>query len=362
MGSPIHHFAALPAVAACRLCRHGLICFRNVVAGFLTTILFVNAVAAQNDPKPAGMASFNDTTIKPGIGLSMNGPFKKAVYPYNKKKVQTMAIANVALYGGSMVGLYAAWYKNYPQGKFHVFNDFAEWKQVDKIGHVYSAYTMGKFSMELWRYTGIERKKRIWIGGISGALYQTVIEVLDGFSSEWGWSWGDVGANLLGSAALVSQELLWDEQRIQLKTSFHRKHYADATLNQRSDVLFGRSSAERFLKDYNAQTYWFSTNLHSFFPSSRIPDWLQVSIGTGAEGMFGARENTGKDKQGNIIFYRPDIKRYRQWYLSPDIDLTRIKTKKKGIRMALFVLNSLKFPAPSLEWSNGKMRWNWLQF
>jgi hypothetical protein len=284
------------------------------------------------------------------------------VYPYSRKKVTTMAIANVGIYTASMTGLYAAWYKNYPQGKFHVFNDIGEWNQVDKVGHVYSAYSMGRYSIELWRYTGIDRKKRIWIGGISGAVYQTVIEVLDGFSTEWGWSWGDIGANLLGSASLVAQELAWDEQRIQIKTSFHRKNYNDPALNQRSNILFGKSSPERFLKDYNGQTYWLSTSIRSFFPKSRWPSWLQVSVGYGAEGMFGARENTGKDENGNINFYRPDIQRYRQWYLSPDIDLTKIKTKKKLVKYALFVLNSLKFPAPGIEYSRNKFRFHWISF
>ncbi|MEI2749329.1 MAG: DUF2279 domain-containing protein [Ferruginibacter sp.] len=289
-------------------------------------------------------------------------PDKANEYPYSRKKVTTMAIANVGIYAASMTGLYAAWYKNYPQGKFHVFNDFDEWKQVDKVGHVYSAYSMGRYSMELWRHTGIDRKKRIWIGGISGAVYQTVIEVLDGFSTEWGWSWGDIGANMLGSATLVAQELAWDEQRIQIKTSFHRKNYSDPALNQRSNILFGKSSPERFLKDYNGQTYWLSTSIRSFFPKSRWPSWLQVSVGYGAEGMFGARENVGKDENGNINFSRPDIQRYRQWYLSPDIDLTKIKTKKKLVKYALFVLNSLKFPAPGIEYSRNKFRFHWISF
>ena len=80
------------------------------------------------------------------------------------------------------------------------------------------------------------------------------------------------------------------------------------------------------------------------------------------EGLFGATENADKDESGNITFYRPDVKRYRQWFLAPDIDLTKIKTNKKGIRMALRVLNIFKFPAPSLEYSNGSMKFNWLHF
>ncbi|MEO6669859.1 MAG: DUF2279 domain-containing protein [Ferruginibacter sp.] len=283
-------------------------------------------------------------------------------YPYNKKRVKLIAAANVIGYGGIMVGLYSTWYKNYPQSKFHTFDDFPEWKQVDKIGHAYSAYAAGKASMELWRWTGISRKQRIWIGGMSGAVYQTVIETLDGFSSQWGWSWGDIGANLIGSGILVSQELAWDEQRIQFKWSFHRKQYDDPSLNVRSNKVFGKTNPERFLKDYNGQTYWLSTNLRSFFPHSKIPAWLNVSVGTGAEGMFGARENIGRDKDGNIEFYRPDVKRYRQWYLAPDIDLTKIKTNKKAIKMALMILNILKFPTPSLEYSNGGVKFNWVHF
>jgi uncharacterized protein YfiM (DUF2279 family) len=279
-----------------------------------------------------------------------------------KKRVQIVATTNIVGYSAAMVGLYAAWYKDYPQTNFHTFNDFPEWQQIDKVGHAYSAYAESKASMELWRWTGIDRKKRIWLGGMSGAVYQTVIETLDGFSSEWGWSWGDFGANILGSGLFVSQELAWNEQRIQYKFSFHRKWYGDPTLNQRSDKIFGKSTAERFLKDYNGQTYWLSANIKSFFPKSTWPAWLQVAVGTGAEGMFGATNNIGKDANGNIDFNRTDIKRYRQWYIAPDIDLTKIKTRHRGIKIALNILNIVKFPMPSIEYSNGKLKLNAITF
>ena len=329
---------------------------RSVLPGFFFSILFCSSSFAQ------------DSTNKPTLPTSrqvnqltdqrINGLTQKQI----TNRTKTIAGTNIIGYSAAMVGLYSAWYKNYPQTNFHSFNDFGEWQQIDKIGHVYSAYAESKASMELWRWTGIDRKKRIWIGGMSGAFYQTVIEVLDGFSAEWGWSWSDFGANILGSGMLVAQELAWDEQRIQLKFSFHRKSYNDASLNQRSNKLFGKSTAERFLKDYNGQTYWLSVNLRSFFPESRVPAWLNVSIGTGAEGMFGANENIGKDDNGNINFYRPDVKRYRQWYLAPDIDLTKIKTNKKGLKLVFTLLNVVKFPMPALEYSNGKFRFNAIAF
>ncbi len=329
---------------------------------FFLLLLFSSPLFAQNDSiQQISAPSFNTSFQSEKIKKSFINE-QEIHYSYDRKKVEKVAIINAGLYGSSMIGLYTAWYKNYPMGKFHTFNDLAEWQQMDKIGHSYSAYTMGKFSMEMWRHTGIERKKRILIGGLSGAAYQTVIEVLDGFSSEWGWSWGDIGANIVGSGLLMAQEFAWDEQKFQLKTSFHRKKYDEAILNQRSDVLFGHTSAERFLKDYNGQTYWMSAGIKSLFPSSTLPSWLQISIGTGAEGMFGATENIGKDNNGNVIFSRPDIKRYRQWYIAPDVDLTKIKTKRKGIKTALFILNSLKFPMPALEYSNNRFKWNWVSF
>lgn len=283
-------------------------------------------------------------------------------YPFNKKKVKQVAITNIAAYSTAMIGLYTAWYKDYPQSKFHTFNDAGEWMQMDKIGHTFSAYAESKASMELWRRTGISRKKMIWLGGMSGAAYQTVIEVLDGFSAEWGWSWADIGANFLGSGLLVAQELQWNEQRIQLKWSFHPKQYKDPVLKQRANNLFGRSPLESFLKDYNGQTYWLSTGIKTWIPTSNLPDWLQISFGTGIEGVFGGRQNLATDKNGNVIFDRRDVQRVRQWYLAPDVDLTKIKTRKRGIRMALNMLNVIKFPAPALEYSRGKFRFHPLYF
>lgn len=280
-----------------------------------------------------------------------NNQFDTLTPGQKKKRIWLVAGANVLGYGGAMIGLYSAWYKNYPQSGFHTFNDFSEWKQMDKVGHVYSAYAESRGSMELWRWTGIDRKKRIWIGGMSGAFYQTVIETLDGFSTGWGWSWGDFGANILGSGALVAQELAWNEQRIKLKFSFHRKNYSDPQLNKRSDDLFGKSIPERALKDYNGQTYWASVNLKSFFPESKIPAWLSISLGYGAEGMFGANENIGRDKNGNVTFTRTDIHRYRQWFIAPDIDLGKIKTKSKAVNFLFTFLSAFKFPAPAILFS-----------
>lgn len=279
----------------------------------------------------------------------------------NKKRIRLVTAANIVGYGAAGYGLYTAWYKDYPQSKFHFFNDNKEWLQVDKVGHMYSAYIESKGSMEVWRWAGLPRKQRIWIGGLSGFAYQTVIETLDGFSADWGWSWGDVAANTLGSGLLISQELLWNEQRIDLKFSFHKVNYTEPVLHARADSLYGKSFLSRMLKDYNGQTYWLSANLKSFFPKSKLPAWLNIAVGYGADGMYGADDNIWKDANG-ISINRNDIDRYRQWYIAPDINLTKIKTKSKFLKTAFFFFNSFKFPLPSIGFSKKGVEWNWVHF
>ncbi len=342
----------------------------NLKTGIVLMGLFVNVLAtAQNDSSNllikadslvlpmADTGKFFPKTIQ-GSSLAFEQSLSAKE---RKKRIRAVTIGNIAGYGGAMIGLYSAWYKNYPQTRFHFFNDNAEWMQVDKVGHAYSAYIESKASMEMWRWAGLNRKQRIWIGGLSGAAYQTVIEVLDGFSDGWGWSWGDFTANVVGSAMLVTQELLWDEQRIDFKFSFHKNSYSDPVLQARADTLFGSGLLGRMLKDYNAQTYWLSVNLKSFFPKSNLPSWLNIALGYGADGMFGADDNIWKDKNGNVID-RSDVQRYRQWYLSPDINFTKIKTKSKFLKTLFFVLNSFKFPMPSLGFSKKGVEWNWLHF
>jgi Predicted periplasmic lipoprotein (DUF2279) len=321
---------------------------------FIVTFLLFSPVDAQYNFAP-------DITLNK-LQSSIDTSAHHTNYPYNKKRVHLVTAANIVAYGGLLIALNAELYAKYPRSGFHFFNDDAEWLQVDKVGHVYSAYTESMGSMEAWRWTGLSRKKRIWIGGLSGVAYQSIIEVLDGFSSQYGFSPGDFTANIIGPGIFIVQEFAWNDQRVKIKFSFHKKNYGETDLNKRADAIYGSTEIERFIKDYNAQTYWLSANIKSFFPDSKLPQWLSFSVGYGAEGMFGARSNVATDANGNITFDRSDIKRYRQWYISPDVDFSKIRTTKKGLKILLFVLDAFKFPAPTLEYSNGSFKGHWIVF
>jgi len=122
---------------------------------------------------------------------------------------------------------------------------------------------------------------------------------------------------------------------------------------------FGSNFFERYLKDYNAQTIWLSANPRSFLPKSKIPPWLNVAVGYGSENVYGAYSNTWRE-DGVSFRYRPE--RYRQWFLSPDIYLSRIPTKKRWVRLTLGILDFIKIPAPALEYSQGKFKGHWLMW
>ena len=147
-----------------------------------------------------------------------------------------------------------------------------------------------------------------------------------------------MAANVSGTALYVSQELLWKEQRIVPKFSFHTTPYASARPN-----VLGSSLPEQMLKDYNGQTYWLSANIYSFAKTSKIPKWLNIAIGYGAEGMI-----TGNDELVNTVFL-PESKRFRQFYLSLDVDLTKIETKSHFVKTILTIFNTIKIPAPTFE-------------
>lgn len=276
--------------------------------------------------------------------------------PVYRQRQWLVGGASFVGYTASIIAFSQAWYKNYPRSSFHTFNDIGEWQQMDKLGHAWAGYNTSRLTTGMWQWAGVPHNRSVLLGAGSSLLYMLSIEYLDGRSAEWGWSWPDAGADIIGAGLFAGQELGWKDQRIQLKFSAHYQRYKDPVLHQRADELFGSSFQERLLKDYNAQTYWLSFRLRSFFPQSKLPRWLNISFGYGAGNMFGGYENIVRDKTGNITFDRRGLPRYRQWYLAPDIDLTQIKTHSRFLRTVFSTVNVLKIPTPALELSRGKLR------
>jgi hypothetical protein len=261
----------------------------------------------------------------------------------HKTRLALVVGGEATAYTGALLVLNGFWYKYNNHSAFHFYNDNKGWMQVDKMGHAFSAYTESYWGLKAMQWVGVERKKAIIFGGGLGIIMQTPIEILDGFSEAWGASWGDLIANTTGSAIVISQQLAWNEQRIRMKFS-----YSPSPYTQYRPKYFGTTPSENFIRDYNGHTYWLSGNIKAFFPKLRyVPNWLNIDIGTGADGMLAEYENP-RYYAGQPL---PEFKRQRQYYLSLDVDFEKIKTKSKVLKTIFPVINIIKLPFPALEYN-----------
>ena len=245
------------------------------------------------------------------------------------KALRIAVASELVVYSATMYGLNNLWYSDYERNSFHWYNDNQNWYKQDKLGHAATAYNVSQLGTNLMVWYGVPRKKAIWYGGLYGPFFLTTIEILDGFSEQWGASYGDLIANTIGSGLFIGQELAWKEQRIQLKYSFFPTDYAD-----QNPSTLGSNLIEQSIKDYNGQTYWLSLNLKSFLKESKAPNYLNIAFGYGIDNLLSGSAYTSESN--------------KQYYLSLDLDLTKINSRNNFVNKCLKVLSFIKIPMPAL--------------
>ncbi len=263
------------------------------------------------------------------------------------RNVKIMAGGGAVVYAGSMVALNQLWFKDCPWVGFHTINDNSDWLQMDKFGHATTAYHINLLGNESLRLIGLDAKQSALYSGAFSLLYMTSIELMDAGYEGWGFSWGDMAADLGGTTLYTVQQLLWDEQRISLKYSFHPTEYAQYNPNDLGDNLMSQA-----LKDYNGITIWASFNVKEILLGTEndFPEWITLDFGYGAKGMIAPQPTN-------------DFERVRQFYLSPGIDLAKLPIENRYLKALLRALSFIKLPSPTLEYNvNDKFVWHWLYF
>jgi uncharacterized protein YfiM (DUF2279 family) len=276
--------------------------------------------------------------------------FFKPAPSFNKTRTIILSSALTGGYTGTMLYLNQIWYAGEKKSKFHFFDDSKEWLQVDKMGHFHTTYMEAVWLTKMMQWTGTKEKKSALIGSLLGLGFQTSIEVFDGFSEKWGASATDVVANTLGASLAYTQYYFWGEQRIKSKYSFHEVTHLDAQLQNRSNELYGETKLEQIIKDYNGLVIWLSINPASFSKKATVAPWLNVAVGYAGGGMYGGFENSWEDENQNTIT-RYDVKRYRRFFLSADVDWDKIPTKSPYVKTLFSVLNIVKVPFPAMEFN-----------
>jgi len=266
----------------------------------------------------------------------------------NKGILTRAILAESAFYIAGMSYLQFIWYKDHKRVPFEFYKDGKGYLQIDKFGHAFGSYMESYIGYQWLRHAGVKKNPALICGGTLGIILQAPIEIFDGLYEGWGFSWGDILANTAGSVFLIGQELLFNEQLIKYKLSYWKSPY----LEQANGYL-GKNALGGFFYDYNGHSSWLSVPLKKIIPAGRIPDWLCVSAGYGANGMFGEFKN--------ISYYHgtriPETERYRQFLFSLDVDWTKIKTNSRFLKKVLNAMVFIKLPFPAIEFNTlGKVR------
>ncbi len=340
----------------------------------LFTLMSLLPLAGDAQDHSAGVASAQDPEIETATGAYE--AFLTPSTTFDRKRFFIGGGIAAGLYAGASVGLYAAWYRGQGTGRFQTIDDSREWEGMDKVGHGFTAYMYSGIANQGLEWAGVPRTRRLLLTAGTALLLQSTIEVMDGFSPAWGFSWYDMGANLAGTALFVSQEAIFREQRVLLKFSASRQYHSkiadpsqpeggpDRSPNDRAVKLYGATAWTKFIKDYGGQTVWVSVNpavLLGRASEARL-SWLNLAVGYSPNNIYGAFYNSWSE-QGFRYSYDEKYPRTHDFVLSLDADLTRVPTRSKTLKTVLFFANFVKIPAPALVLNNESgARWSWLYF
>jgi hypothetical protein len=225
------------------------------------------------------------------------------------------------IYGYTMQ--HAMWWKG-EKSPFHF-----EWKQdwtyalgSDKFGHAYFPYLVSNIYCKLFQWSGVNETKSIWLGSALGMSYQTFIEIRDGFSKEWGFSWGDFTADLLGSSYPVAQYYYPWLRNITLKISYYPSN------------RFREHHNSTLIDDYESTYDWVSVSVHSLLPyecKKFWPAFVNLALGHSVKNL--------DDPSGG----------HHEFYLGLDWNLLSIPDSWWLYRILKNTIGYYHLPAPAIR-------------
>jgi hypothetical protein len=230
-----------------------------------------------------------------------------------------------------------AWWKG-ERTTFHFQEDLIYAKGIDKIGHVYAANALTFVLSRSLQWANVTESPSIIWGAIGSTLYETYVEVEDGFSKYWGFDRVDFAGDVVGAWYPVAQHYVPFLQNFNLRFSYLPKNAS------KKSGIAGQTFT--VFDDYEGQTIWLSLTMKNLLPGKAgtwWPDFLCLSLGVAV------RDN-----------FSPD--RYLVWYLAPDLDMTKIIPQNTHFLKTLGeALNFIHFPMPAVRISPGVV-WYGLYF
>lgn len=217
------------------------------------------------------------------------------------------------------------WWKG-EKSSFH-FNWKEDWSYAlgaDKAGHFYFPYLVTNIYSQLFQWSGIEENKSYIYSAALGMSYQTYIEIRDGFSKQYGFSWGDFGADALGAGYPLLQNQLPLLKNFNLKISFYPSN------------KFRQHSNKAIIDDYESTYHWLSVNVKNLLPNeikNYYPAFINIAIGHSVKGL--------------------DEKPYHEFYIALDWNLEALPGDYWLLKILKRNFNYYHFPSPAVRISPG---------
>jgi hypothetical protein len=241
----------------------------------------------------------------------------------------------LALIGGalasSMVVIHVyqqnGWWRD-NRTSFHFQEDLVYGLSVDKIGHFYGASLLEFVIGNCAKWANASDQEALWLGAGGGLLFQTYVEVEDGFST-WGFDRVDFASDVAGAAWPVARYYVPSLRNYDLKLWYH----PSPLLGSAGGSGF-RGQKHLIIDDYEGQTFWLSAKVHNLLPAAAQqywPSFLCVALGYGARDI--AKQNP-----------------YPVWYVALDYDMTKIiPDNTVFLRTLGQLLNFIHLPSPTVR-------------
>ena len=213
------------------------------------------------------------------------------------------------------------WWKG-EKSSFH-FNWNQDWKASlgsDKFGHLYFAYLTANIYSQAFGWAGLNERDRRFYGGLSAMVHQTFTEVRDGFSRQYGFSFGDYAFNLLGAAMPLLQHEIPMLSALRFKISYYPSE------------RFRNGSNNSIIDDYESTYDWISVDINSLLPdkiAECFPDLIDLTVGHSVKNL--------------------DINPKHELYIGLDWDLEALPGSSPLLKFLKRNLNLYHFPSPVIK-------------
>ena len=199
------------------------------------------------------------------------------------------------------------WFDNYHRG-------------IDKFGHIYSTSLFSQNLYSIARWAGYNRTNASWLSAGSALTVLTAMEVWDGHFKSWGFSPGDLTANVIGALLPVAQRHIEFMHNMDYKMSYN---------------FFADKAEDSGVHDYDHMTFWLTVNPAGFFKKLKIVQTLKfLNIAAG----FGITSGLPHEQE---------------LYLALDYNLKKIKVKNVYLRHIIEVFDRFHLPAPAIRFRPG---------